>query len=249
MKNKLFLLGLSILLIDVSYAQSLSVRAYYGRKFYNSGKRNIVEGNFDETYSNTIKSSRYLFGLGIEYQLKTTNSIELKFTSLQITDRFYSAYKVAGSFEYISLKSYNQIQCIYNKQLYKRISLSKKLSLMPIASIGIGFGFVYDPTKFDDDKYYAIIYGPNGNNFETTINTYRRSSINYSLIGRIGFAIKHKNKERLRVLTAYNLGINKPIYQEIKYSHGNEKYGGKVSYGGSNFNITISYPIILFKKK
>jgi hypothetical protein len=249
MAKKIIVTTIYILMIYVVNAQSLSLRPYYGRKFFHGGKNNIDEGSFDKTYSNNIKSSKYLVGIGLEYEFKKNNSVELIFTSQQIGSRFYSSYTNTGSLDYSTIMSYSQIQGIYNKGFNKNFVLSNKLSLIPIASIGIGVGFVRDPSKFGDDKFYSIMYGPNGNNFETTINTYRDAAINYSFVGRLGFAIKHKNKEILRLLTGYTLGVNKAINQTIAYSQGTDNYRGKVSYAGSNFNISISHPLVLYKKK
>jgi hypothetical protein len=249
MTKKILVTGAYILLLYFAHAQSLRLRPYYGRKFFHSGKNNVEEGSFDKTYSNNIKSSRYLVGIGLECEFKKNNSVELLFTSQQIATRFYSSYVNTGSLEYGTLISYSQLQGMYNKGFNKNFKLSDKLSLIPIASIGIGVGFVRDPSKFGDDKFYSIMYGPNGNNFETTINTYRKKAINYSLVGRLGFAIKNKNKEVLRLLAGYTLGINKPIYEAVAYSHGSDNYSGKVSYTGSNFNISISHPFVIYKKK
>lgn len=247
--KRILLIALFVLAFVFTYAQSLRIIPYYGRKFFHSGKNNIAEGNFDQTFSNQVKSSRYLLGIGLGYKFGKTNGVELLYTSQQNINRFYSNYAPVGSIEYITLTSYPQIQAIYNKMFNLNLKIANNISLVPASSIGLGVGFVKDPSKFGDNKYQDIIYGPNGDNLEVTINSYRKNSLNYTAICRLGIVLKHKNKEILRVFAGYMLGLNKPVYSNISYLQGSAKYGGSTTNNGSNFNLSVSYPFVLFKNQ
>ncbi len=247
--KRIFLIALFVIAFIFTYAQSIRIIPYYGRKFFQSGKNNIAVDNFDQTFSNQVKSSKYLLALGLEYKFGKTNAVELLYTSQQIINRFYSEYATVGSLEYITLRSYPQIEAIYNKIFNLELKIANNISLVPTGSMGLGVGFVKDPSKFGDNKYQSIMYGPNGDNLEVTINTYRRNPLNYTAVCRMGIILKHKQREILRLFSGYIFGLNKPLYQNIDYLQGSSKYGGKTNHNGSNFNVSVSYPFVLFKKK
>ncbi len=232
------------------FSQKLLLRPIYGQKVYYSNSKQIVEGNFDPSFSNTLKQTRYVTGIGIELKSKK-NSLEIGFSSQPYLSKFISSYPLIG-YQYISFSdgSFSQFQFLYNHFFLVDKKKENKYKILPIVSIGLGLGIIPPQRKLDynteQDRYQV------GANYFELLHTYKKEkTFSYSLVNRIGASINKYGKELFRVQLISNLGLNRPIASKIEYAHTNTKYRGTIASRGSYFAIIISAPILLktFNKK
>jgi hypothetical protein len=232
------------------FSQKLLLRPIYGQKIYFSKSKQIVEGNFDPSFSNMQRKIRYVTGIGLELKSKK-NSFEVDFSSQPYLNKFTSSYPLIGyQYTNISSGSFSQFQFLYNYFPLVNKFKEKKYTIQPLLSIGLGLGIIPPQSKLDydteQDRYQV------GTNYFELLNTYEKEkTFSYSLINRIGASINKHGKELFRIQLASNLGLNKPIVNKIEYAHTSTKYRGTIASRGSYFAIIISVPILLktFNKK
>ena len=102
-----------------------------------------------------------------------------------------------------------------------------------------------------NNSSYQIKYLAINNEFVDLQSNFKKAtSINYSLILRIGGVLKYKRRELIRIHAMYNFGLNNAEKQEINYSFSSNKYSGIIISKGSYFGLQLNSPIYLkrFKK-
>lgn len=224
-------------------AQSVLLRPYYGRKWFSSNKNNISLNNPDPSFSNTINTSRYITGIAAELQYHS-HSFEIYFQSQPTLNRFQTVNNNVGGFSYESEGAIIQFQLLYNQYFTKSKKVTKKYTIIPLISIGLGLGDIRPQSVLERDNGYS--YQSNGNQFlEVDYKIKRVAPISYSAVFKIGAALKKGDRELLRIQAIANIGLNKVINDEFRYAHTNDKYAVDIFTRGTYYGVQLSVPLYL----
>jgi hypothetical protein len=246
--RKSILILVTLFFANSCFSQAIILRPYYGRKWFSSNNKNVLENNFDPNYMYKINSSRYITGISIEYQNKK-NSFELYFSSQPTLFKSSIFYSLAGyRFSNVSEGAYSQFQLLYNRSL--RYREDKVFNFIPVFTGGIGIGIVNSQGLLNNSSYETRYVAPNNEFVEFQANLKKANNFNYSLIFKIGGVLKYKKREIIRMHVIYNLGLNNAEKQEVNYSFTNNKYSGILASKGSYLGLQLSSPIYVkrFKK-
>ena len=233
--------------VNSCFSQAITLRPYYGRKWFSSNSKSAFENKFDPNYNYKINSSRYITGISVEYENKK-NSFELYFSSQPTIFKSSSLYALAGySFTNISEGAYSQFQILYNRTLKYRED--KVFNFLPVFTSGIGIGIVNSQDLLNNNSYEIKYFASNNEFVDFKSNFKKVTNINYSLIIKIGGVLKYKKREIIRIHTIYNFGLNDAEKQEINYSFTGNKYSGIITSKGSYWGLQLSSPIYLKRFK
>jgi hypothetical protein len=219
-----------------------------GERYTHSKPSYGLPNNFDPSFNGNYRLKRPTINIALEF-LYPRHSFELVFTSQMFALKYHSFYKPEIIDTYTTDGGIRQFQFFYNKLLL--FDNRKIYSFRPFAGVGVGVG-INPPASYwklanYQGRYYSI---GNPNNYIDFALTYKPlANISYSLVAKIGFAIKKKNVERMRVSAVYNLGLNRFLEGDIVYYHTNAKYWGGYTSKGSQLSFLVSVPIYLKRQK
>lgn len=233
------------------YSQSFVLRVGGGFTFFNTKIDKSIPSSLDNTFKGKSSSTRLSGVLALEL-LYPRFSFELAFASQQYSYYMFTDYTVIGlKQEHKGNGGISQFQLLFNKFINNKILEEK--NFVPLVSVGLGLGINRPKSFYDSSSYSSIFYSsvlPN-EYIKYDQKTKFLNTFSYSLLFKVGGALKIRDIERLRIYGIYNLGLNKFNQTDIEYYHTSKKYYGSNTSKGSQFTIRLSMPIYLkrFDKK
>lgn len=243
---------LSILFLKFTFSQTIVFRPTFGSKYLwsNASSQSYFDPSFVQKFRQITYSAVYSAEL-----MYPKGSYEFSFTNQDFVFNFNTNYSKVGG---ISIKEkfyHRQIQLCYNRFFEINSKNNKnRISIMPIISVGLSFGFNNGSTRqydFSNEENQGREYS---SDFPNEYIDYKLTTrpVNQLAIGgviKVGAALMIKGVERARLQLCYNPGFNKIAERDYLYYHTSQKYSGYAASYGNQFSVVLSIPIYIKRKK